>query len=524
MGILATHRVINSSHQTVGFIVDGNYTNYYDALKNISLIDNLIQASDGVHVKEGQLPVQTIKDVNANRYCQICAKNPLKRDVQSELNLWRKNWNSKVLYINGARQTGKTTEIFKFAYKNYEQIIYVNLADRRQLERLEDAIGNTSILFGLIQYCRESGNSEFCNSDKTVLIIDEIQESSSIYNSIRALQSSLECDIIVTGSYLGKILNSKYFKPAGNTYDIEMMPLSFREFCRAFHSEELLMHISLYGKSANQDYETLTGLYKVYKRIGGYPAVVRTYLATGELENCHKEIQSIFNRFTEESASYFKDTKCGIVFQNVYKAAFISMTKEKRGTSARDIKDIAEFIRSDTNEHVSRREVNDAISWLKFSNILGGCDLYNQGNVADLLSERRFYFMDCGMAMYLAQQTPLSNAAVEGIIAENFVYTELYRIYKENKLKGDKPCCSVYNEYELDFMLVDKNDRRYGIEVKSESSAKHKSLDKYLENDFIDEAYLAEVTRGGIGRRVRSIPIYTVGCRFPYEEDSACDI
>lgn len=164
-------------------------------------------------------------------------ETPLVRDVQTELGQWKKNWHNKVLYVSGARQTGKTTEIFKFAYKNYEQIIYVNLADRKQLESFESAADNTSVLFGLIQYCRESDNAEFCNSDKTVLIIDEIQESSDIYNSIRALQGGLSCDIIVTGSYLGKTLNAKYFKPAGNTYDIEMLPLSFREFCRAFQKK-----------------------------------------------------------------------------------------------------------------------------------------------------------------------------------------------------------------------------------------------------------------------------------------------
>ena len=192
--------------------------------------------------------------------------------------------------------------------------------------------------------------------------------------------------------------------------------------------------------------------------------------------------------------------------------------ERKKGTSSKEIRDITDFIKNDTHEHVSRREVNDAVSWLKFSKILGSCDLYNQGRVADLLSERRFYFMDCGIARYLAQHTPLNNETVEGILAENFVYTELYRVYKENKLKGDRPCCSVYKEFELDFMLVDKNDRRYGREVKSEKSGKHRSLDKYLDCDFIDEAYLAQITRGGLGRQVRSIPIYTAGCRFPYEK------
>lgn len=37
---------------------------------------------------------------------------------------------------------------------------------------------------------------------------------------------------------------------------------------------------------------------------------------------------------------------------------------------------------------------------------------------------------------------------------------------------------------------------------------------------LITEAYVAEITRGGIGRTVRTIPIYTVDCRFPYEEVS----
>ena len=90
-------------------------------------------------------------------------------------------------------------------------------------------------------------------------------------------------------------------------------------------------------------------------------------------------------------------------------------------------------------------------------------------------------------------------------------------MYKSNQLKGDKPCCSVYGKYELDFMLVDKDDKRYGIEVKATRSDKHESLDYFMNKKFIDEAYIAEITRGGVGRNVRTIPIYTVGCRFPYK-------
>lgn len=125
MGIRATHRVTDSGSQTTGFIIDGNYTNYYDVVKNVSLIDNLTLAPEGVCAEEGELPIQSIKNVNKERYRRICRENPWVRDVQSELEPWRQNWNSKVLYVSGARQTGKTTEIFKF--QKEELLMHISL-------------------------------------------------------------------------------------------------------------------------------------------------------------------------------------------------------------------------------------------------------------------------------------------------------------------------------------------------------------------------------------------------------------
>ena len=513
----ASSRVKNKNGKTTGFIIDNRYIKYYDALQNISLIDNLTATKDGIiKSKKGTLSEIDVSKVNKLIYNEKSKSNPLIRDVQEEFEKWRTKWSSYVLYLTGARQIGKTTELLKFAYKNYEQIIYVNLANESHLNNFEELVLSNSIYFGMINYCRKERLEEFSNSSSTILIIDEIQESSKVYNSIRALQGELNCHVAVTGSYLGKTLNAKYFKPAGNMKEVEMLPLSFLEFCRAFNKEELLKSIDIYGKSEKEHYISLTELYKIYTKIGGYPAVVTEYLQNNNIDSCYEVIDTIISRFTEESASYFKNDKCAIVFENVYKAAFMSITKEKKGTASKDTQEIVEFVKEDTKEHVSRGEVNNVLAWLKYSKILGSCDLYNQGNVNDILNERRFYFMDCGIASYIARLTPISNSTVEGIIAENFVYTELYRVYKKNLLKGNKPCCSVYGNYELDFMLVDRNDKRYGIEVKSTKSNKVRSLQLYVDKDFIDEAYIAEITRGGKGEKIRTIPIYTVGCRFPY--------
>lgn len=517
MDLKANKRVQNRNGETVGFIIDEGYVKYYDVVKNIDLIENLYLISDEEVASETELHIVSARQVNEDIYEQMCRKNPLQRSVQSELECWRTGWSTYVLYLTGARQIGKTTELLKFAYKNYEQVIYVNLAMEETAKAFEDIVLSNSIRFGMVKYCRQARLEEFSDSEETILIIDEIQESATIYNSIRSLQGGLRCHVAVTGSYLGKVLNAQYFKPAGNMYEIEMLSLSFEEFCRAYGQDQLLKTIDLYGHSPKEDYVKLTELYTIYKQIGGYPAVVFMYMNTKSVENCYEVIRTIVSRFTEESASYFSDDKCASVFENVYKAAFINMSKEKKGTASKDIQDITQFVKSDTKEHVSRAEINKVIAWLKYSKIIGSCDLYNKGNVNELLTDRRFYFMDCGIARYVASLTSVRNETVDGILAENFVYSELYRLYKNRQVKGDRPCCSVYENYELDFMLVDKQDKKYGIEVKSSHSDKHGSLDYYVDQKLIDEAYVVEITRGGIGNTVRTIPIYTVGCRFPYE-------
>jgi hypothetical protein len=516
----ATHRVKNSQNKTVGFIIDNSrFENYYNVLNNINYVDNLKSDKAGViKSKYKALPTCTVKALNNDIYKRLCIENPLEREVQSQFNKWYKHWSNKVLYLTGARQVGKTTELKKFAYKHYEQIIYVNLSNQASSEAFERAVNSGSIVFGMIDFCKKNMGIDFYDSENTILIIDEIQESPVIYNAIRTLQGNLKCHIAVTGSYLGKTLNSKYFKPAGNVIEVEMLPLSFKEFCKALGIDTKLMNVDLFGNSESTTYEELNNAYNVYIKIGGYPEVIRQYIKTNSIEDCRTIIESLIKRFTEESASYFEDDKCLAIFENVYKAAFINLAKEKKGTSSNDIDDITTFVKADTREHVSRAEINKAVSWLEYSKIIGTCDLYNQGNVNELLSDRRFYFMDCGIVNYVASLTAIQNSTVQGIIAENFVYTELYRLYKQKSaLKGDKPCCSVYNNYELDFMIVDKNDKKIGIEVKSTKSTKHESINEYIRHHFINDGYIAEITYGKKGKFISEIPIYTVGCRFPYK-------
>ena len=292
--------------------------------------------------------------------------------------------------------------------------------------------------------------------------------------------------------------------------------------CHTFGLRETLETLDIHGKDVSWKYQDLYQMYTTYVQIGGYPSVVSEYKENPDVESCIRIIQKLIETFTEESEAYFADSKgkSKIVFENVYKEAFRSIAYEKKGTSSKDIETITGFIKESTKEHVSRSEVNKAVSWLKYSNIIGSCDLYNQGEVSQVLHERRFYFMDCGLANCIAKMTPVDNQTVKGILTENFAYTELYRLYQKDMVKGDKPCCSVYNDHELDFMIVDRNDIKYGLEIKSSDQDQPVSLAVYLKDNKIDKGYLAGKTRGGVRKNIYSIPIYTVGCRFPYERGS----
>ena len=71
----------------------------------------------------------------------------------------------------------------------------------------------------------------------------------------------------------------------------------------------------------------------------------------------------------------------------------------------------------------------------------------------------------------MSGQSTVPKAAVEGLLTETFAYAELNRLYQESPgkrlVKGNKPCFSVCGDYEVDFVAVDREDQRYGIEVKT---------------------------------------------------------
>lgn len=195
------------------------------------------------------------------------------------------------------------------------------------------------------------------------------------------------------------------------------------------------------------------------------------------------------------------------------------MCHEKRGTGKGYLELIGKIAKDNTSLIVNKDEVANAVVWLTYAGILCKCDLAVNGDIRNISRSRRMYFSDCGLVAYLSKMTTLDESAIEGILTETFVFNELRLLFHhgiaERKVIGSNVCFSVYGQYKLDFMVADSNRVVYGIEVKTKGG-NPLSLKVFIDNHLIDKGIVAKPTPGGHGDRFDTIPIYAVGCRFPY--------
>ena len=167
------------------------------------------------------------------------------------------------------------------------------------------------------------------------------------------MREQLGCDIIVSGSYLARTVNSRdFFLPAGIAY-LRMYPLSFKEFCRALNIEDILETISLKSESKDEDYQKLEEAYQVYRKIGGYPQVVTTFIESRQIDDCMVVLEDLIRTFTAESSRFFTNSTALSIFQGAYKAVLAQTAEEKKGTGKTFLEFVTNFVKDTVKEPVS---------------------------------------------------------------------------------------------------------------------------------------------------------------------------
>lgn len=446
----------------------------------------------------------------------------LKRDIYEELLRWKERGSGLVLELEGARQVGKTYILDKFAREQYEQYIYINMIGQSGqyfLQCYEEAYHWTNrgdgSEYGMAAVLKRYA-PYFIDSRSTIVVIDEIQESSVIYSRIREFAREFTCDFIVTGSYLGKTREKEFFLSAGDTDTLVMGTLSFPEFLGAFGKRELYETLSLYGESDHSSYDEIRDYFELYCQIGGYPRVVQNYLETGDLAESKRLLEQIIYIFIRESSRYFESELEIDIFGQLFQAIAIMLVKEKKGTEDL-ITDLSKIIFKEESGRVSKKMINHARSWLYLSHVIGYCSKSINCDHLNLVDNCRYYYTDLGIAAYFLRKTGEPDTAVRGILCENFVYLELLnRLKNTDTIAGTVPWFAVYQQTggELDFYVRSLLDyKNYGLEVKAGKNAGN-TASSLLEAGLLDFLYyLKGNTYGGITEdgKILTVPIYLAG-------------
>lgn len=443
----------------------------------------------------------------------------LERKAYGRLKEWKKSERHSTLEISGARQVGKTYLVNKFADAEYRQKIYINLLEfsgELFLEKYHELRGRirdgyqceNPVLELIRQY-----EPDFRDSKETIVIIDEIQESAEIYNRIREFTRNLESDFIVTGSYLGRILDKGFKYSAGDLDSLEIHTLDFEEFLTALDKHDLYGNMDLCGGSDAAVYQELQKLYEDYCKIGGYPSVVLQYLENTSLEDCQTQLLKIIRLFTNESKRYFEDILDDAVYDNMFSSVARILAKEKKGFDRDSFsEELQGIVVKDYSSNITKAMINRAIDWLYSSGIIGFAGKLPECNILDFKAKARCFFLDIGLANYFLIKAGVPKATVSGIINENFVYLDLRRrIAHPSEIALETPAFATLGNGEIDFYVKElASERTYAVEVKSGKNS-GKTAAEALEKKKADYVLYAKGnTCGGKADNTITIPIYGI--------------
>jgi predicted AAA+ superfamily ATPase len=124
----------------------------------------------------------------------------MKRRLYNALVGWKTAPNRKPLILQGARQVGKTWLMKEFGKNEFEQVVYLNFESSERLKSIFAADFNIKRIISII----EIEVNHKINSDKTLLIFDEIQEAEKGLTALKYFyEQAPEYYIIAAGSLLG---------------------------------------------------------------------------------------------------------------------------------------------------------------------------------------------------------------------------------------------------------------------------------------------------------------------------------
>ena len=429
----------------------------------------------------------------------------LKRKVFEQLKYWKLHKNKKCLVVQGARQTGKTFAIERFAEENYDEFVEINF---KQTPSASEIFSGDLSVENMIMALRFRFPEKKILPDKTLIFLDEIQECQEAITALKFWAIDNKYDVIASGSLLGIDYNRASSYPVGYVDYLKMYGLDFEEFLWGMGlSDDLIISLHTYFENKkvipNYIHSQLMKIYRLYIAIGGMPEVVQKYIDTKDFREVDRIQRNLLQGYQYDIAHYasadekVKAEKC-----------YLTLAKQLLN------KENHKFQYKEIEKGARAQKYYSSIDWLLRADIVHLCRLVTDVKYdLDDYARNDFFrayttdlsllisMKDFSLKQYIVENTLTGNT--KGGLYECAIADALYKkgfplyFYKNETSKK-----------ELDF-LIQINGNVVPIEVKS-GNTRANSLCSIIKKEK-DIAYAFKFSDGNIGvseEGVITLPLY----------------
>ena len=434
------------------------------------------------------------------KYAIICMVIYMYREIEEKLQEWKSRKKHKPLILSGARQTGKTYSVKKFA-QTYSDSIYINF--ERELD-LKDALSKTANPSEIIELLKLYYPQKDLNNNDIIIIFDEVQACPMVLTTIKFLSEETDYDYILTGNLLGIAITHTNSYPVGYVESMTLLPMSFKEFliAQGITNEQI--------DSLKQNYDTRTPVlepihkkyleyFRLYIILGGMPEVIQNYIQTKDIPSSRKIQKEIIEGYYRDMAKYASSSD-KIKTHDCFKSIPSQLAKENKKFQYK-------LIQSGGNA----RHFESSLQWLKDSGTILPCyrlkcidyppTAYRE------LSVFKIYIFDTGLLMSMFDDTSVSEiytnnlGIYKGAIYENIAAQILHT--NHNDLYYFEPS----SRSEIDF-IYEYEGHLCPIEIKSSENTRSKSLLAYIDKYNPKRAFRFSTKNINISGKIESYPIY----------------
>ena len=230
----------------------------------------------------------------------------LRRKIFTQLKLWAENKDKKCLVLQGARQTGKTYAIERFAESHYGEIVEINFKERPSAS---DIFSGDLTVDNMVMALRFRFPDKKIDPEKTLIFLDEIQECQEAITSLKFWATDNRYDVIASGSLLGIDYKRASSYPVGYVDYLNMYGLDFEEFLWGIGiSDDMIKTLRGYidSKKPVPDpiHKKMMEYYRLYIATGGMPEAVQKYFDTRDFRDVDRVQRNLLQGYQYDIAHY----------------------------------------------------------------------------------------------------------------------------------------------------------------------------------------------------------------------------